>query len=51
MVCAHGRYHKLNIGCEHDVNFNEHGYMVIGSGGYRIGSSVEFDWCAVGNSS
>lgn len=22
--------------------------MVIGSGVYRIGSSVEFDWCAVG---
>ena len=22
--------------------------MVIGSGAYRIGSSVEFDWCAVG---
>ena len=21
--------------------------MVIGSGVYRIGSSVEFDWCAV----
>ena len=22
--------------------------MVLGSGVYRIGSSVEFDWCAVG---
>lgn len=22
-------------------------YQVIGSGAYRIGSSVEFDWCAV----
>jgi len=35
-------------GCENDVQFADHGYMVIGSGGYRIGSSVEFDWCAVG---
>lgn len=33
---------------KHDVNFDEAGYMVMGSGPYRIGSSVEFDWCAVG---
>ena len=32
---------------EHDVRFDDHGVMVIGSGVYRIGSSVEFDWCAV----
>ncbi|KAK9731180.1 Carbamoyl-phosphate synthase small chain, CPSase domain [Popillia japonica] len=32
----------------HDVNYNEKHIMVIGSGVYRIGSSVEFDWCAVG---
>ncbi|KAG5900495.1 hypothetical protein JTB14_010906 [Gonioctena quinquepunctata] len=32
----------------HDVEFNEEHTMVIGSGVYRIGSSVEFDWCAVG---
>lgn len=32
----------------HDVNFNEEHIMVLGSGVYRIGSSVEFDWCAVG---
>src|SRR4051794_32895773 len=32
---------------EHDVTFNERGVMVLGSGVYRIGSSVEFDWCAV----
>lgn len=31
----------------HDVTFDEHGTMVLGSGVYRIGSSVEFDWCAV----
>ncbi|KAK9461341.1 uncharacterized protein V1516DRAFT_675691 [Lipomyces oligophaga] len=32
---------------ESDVSFDEHGTMVLGSGVYRIGSSVEFDWCAV----
>jgi carbamoyl-phosphate synthase large subunit len=32
---------------EHDLEFNENGTMVLGSGVYRIGSSVEFDWCAV----
>ncbi|PKI83760.1 Carbamoyl-phosphate synthase [Malassezia vespertilionis] len=32
---------------EHDITFNDHGVMVLGSGVYRIGSSVEFDWCAV----
>ena len=31
----------------HDVKFDDHGVMVLGSGVYRIGSSVEFDWCAV----
>ncbi|OMH85528.1 Protein pyrABCN [Zancudomyces culisetae] len=31
----------------HDVSFEDHGIMVLGSGVYRIGSSVEFDWCAV----
>ncbi|AET41034.1 carbamoyl-phosphate synthase (glutamine-hydrolyzing) CPA2 Ecym_7186 [Eremothecium cymbalariae DBVPG len=30
-----------------DVSFDENGIMVLGSGVYRIGSSVEFDWCAV----
>lgn len=32
---------------EHDVTFGNQGVMVLGSGVYRIGSSVEFDWCAV----
>ncbi|KAJ1987331.1 Carbamoyl-phosphate synthase [Coemansia spiralis] len=32
---------------EHDVEFVDNGVMVLGSGVYRIGSSVEFDWCAV----
>jgi carbamoyl-phosphate synthase large subunit len=31
----------------HDVKFDDNGTMVLGSGVYRIGSSVEFDWCAV----
>ena len=34
-------------GIEHDVNFGDKGVMVLGSGVYRIGSSVEFDWCSV----
>ncbi|KAI1881361.1 hypothetical protein JX265_000187 [Neoarthrinium moseri] len=32
---------------EHDIPFNDNGVMVLGSGVYRIGSSVEFDWCSV----
>ncbi|KAF8531734.1 hypothetical protein JB92DRAFT_3080862 [Gautieria morchelliformis] len=32
---------------EDDVSFDDRGVMVLGSGVYRIGSSVEFDWCAV----
>ncbi|CAN8102284.1 unnamed protein product [Discula destructiva] len=31
----------------HDITFEDHGVMVLGSGVYRIGSSVEFDWCSV----
>jgi carbamoyl-phosphate synthase/aspartate carbamoyltransferase len=34
-------------GSEHDVQFDDRGVMVLGSGVYRIGSSVEFDWCSV----
>ncbi|KAL8731202.1 MAG: hypothetical protein Q9166_003609 [cf. Caloplaca sp. 2 TL-2023] len=34
-------------GGEHDIDFKDHGVMVLGSGVYRIGSSVEFDWCSV----
>ncbi|KAL2113630.1 hypothetical protein VUR80DRAFT_3084 [Thermomyces stellatus] len=32
----------------HDVEFEDNGTLILGSGVYRIGSSVEFDWCAVG---
>ncbi|CAG4909774.1 unnamed protein product [Colias eurytheme] len=35
-------------GCMHDLEFPGEFIMVLGSGVYRIGSSVEFDWCAVG---
>ncbi|XP_074643904.1 multifunctional protein CAD-like isoform X2 [Tubulanus polymorphus] len=35
-------------GTTHDIEFPGGYVMVIGSGVYRIGSSVEFDWCAVG---
>ena len=31
----------------HDVSFEDKGTLILGSGVYRIGSSVEFDWCAV----
>ncbi|XP_041483716.1 CAD protein-like [Lytechinus variegatus] len=34
-------------GDTHDLDFPGGHVMVIGSGVYRIGSSVEFDWCAV----
>lgn len=34
-------------GSEHDITFEDKGVMVLGSGVYRIGSSVEFDWCSV----
>ncbi len=41
-------------GSEHDVSFsetfhraNDESVAVLGSGAYRIGSSVEFDWCGV----
>jgi len=30
-----------------DVSASNRGVMVLGSGVYRIGSSVEFDWCCV----
>eukprot|EP00512_Aurantiochytrium_limacinum_P005059 CAMPEP_0171502374 /NCGR_PEP_ID=MMETSP0958-20121227/10133_1 /TAXON_ID=87120 /ORGANISM="Aurantiochytrium limacinum, Strain ATCCMYA-1381" /LENGTH=1547 /DNA_ID=CAMNT_0012037403 /DNA_START=300 /DNA_END=4943 /DNA_ORIENTATION=+ len=32
---------------EHDLSFEDNGVMVLGNGPYCIGSSVEFDWCAV----
>lgn len=36
-------------GSEHDISYNDDNksIIVLGSGAYRIGSSVEFDWCSV----
>ena len=36
-------------GTEHDIEFacDDKSIIVLGSGAYRIGSSVEFDWCGV----
>jgi len=36
-------------GNEHDIDFkaDQRSVVVLGSGAYRIGSSVEFDWCSV----
>lgn len=36
-------------GSEHDVTYtgDHRSIVVLGSGAYRIGSSVEFDWCGV----
>ena len=36
-------------GVAHDIEFQKDGrsIVVLGSGAYRIGSSVEFDWCGV----
>eukprot|EP00985_Skeletonema_marinoi_P003907 scaffold1710_cov121-Skeletonema_marinoi.AAC.2 len=34
-------------GSEDDVESSNGGVIVLGSGAYRIGSSIEFDWCGV----
>ena len=36
-------------GTPHDITYypNEKSVIILGSGAYRIGSSVEFDWCSV----
>ena len=47
---AHTDYLYLTYsGNEHDVEFqhDNNSVIVLGSGAYRIGSSVEFDWCGV----
>ena len=46
---AHTNYLYLTYnGTDDDVSASPGYAMVLGSGVYRIGSSVEFDWCAVG---
>ncbi|KAL7747191.1 Carbamoyl-phosphate synthase [Sorochytrium milnesiophthora] len=45
---AHTNYLYMTYNAvENDVDFTDKGIAVLGSGVYRIGSSVEFDWCAV----
>ncbi|KAJ5894847.1 Carbamoyl-phosphate synthase large subunit [Penicillium taxi] len=45
---SHTNYLYLTYNASHhDLSFDDHGIMVLGSGVYRIGSSVEFDWCSV----
>jgi len=40
-------YLSYNGNCN-DLSYDSHGAIVVlGSGAYRIGSSVEFDWCGV----
>jgi len=36
-------------GSDHDIPYypNDKSVIILGSGAYRIGSSVEFDWCSV----
>ena len=47
---AHTNYlYATYNGNEHDIPFynDNNSVIVLGSGAYRIGSSVEFDWCSV----
>ena len=47
---AHTNYLYLTYsGIAHDIRFenDKRSVVVLGSGAYRIGSSVEFDWCGV----
>ena len=47
---AHTNYLYLTYpGSENDITYENDGksVVVLGSGAYRIGSSVEFDWCGV----
>ena len=48
-VPAFGNTNGENYKPKHDINYynNEKSVVVLGSGAYRIGSSVEFDWCSV----
>ena len=47
---AHTNYLYLSyLGTSHDIRYenDKRSVVVLGSGAYRIGSSVEFDWCGV----
>lgn len=45
----HKRVRALSVATDTEKvsNFKQNGVMVLGCGAYCIGSSVEFDWCAV----
>lgn len=45
--CETNYLYTTYSGSEHDVEFGDHTTIVLGSGVYKIGSSVEFDWCCV----
>ena len=40
---------SMDYKAKHDISYYSHekSVVVLGSGAYRIGSSVEFDWCSV----
>lgn len=45
---AHTNYLYMTYGgSEDDISYEDNGVIVLGCGAYCIGSSVEFDWCAV----
>ena len=48
-VPAFGNMEGEKYAVAHDITYynNEKSVVVLGSGAYRIGSSVEFDWCSV----
>ena len=48
-VPAFGNSEGERYATRHDINYyhNDKSVVVLGSGAYRIGSSVEFDWCSV----
>lgn len=43
----HGKYHDISPTEATDNLISNGAYVIIGSGPYSIGSSVEFDWCTV----
>ena len=44
-----GKKNEAGYMPKHDISYyqNDKSVVVLGSGAYRIGSSVEFDWCSV----
>ena len=46
---AFGQPDGKSYQAKHDIDYykNEKSVVVLGSGAYRIGSSVEYDWCSV----